>query len=50
VPDRGLVVSTTEPVSEPIEEWTTIISVANPIGNEVAEVIPSLGPIPQEIA
>ena len=50
IADQELVVSTTEPVSEPIEDWTTIISVANPIGNEIAQVAPLVRAIPQEIA
>ena len=50
IADRELVVSTTEPVSEPIEDWTTIISVVSPIGNEIAQVAPPVRAIPQEIA
>ena len=48
IPGRELVVSTIEPVSEPIEQWTGIVSVANPIENEIAQGIPTVRPIAQE--
>ena len=36
-------------LSHPIEKWAKVISVANPVGDEVAQVVTPLEPVPDQI-